>query len=230
MESRKRIFMLSRSQWISVAVLASSLGVAAAVGLTTFTAGTTISASAVNSNFTALNNALPQVWASSDSTGGGIVVSPATSTPQTINSVSINVPTAGHLIISGGAFVNNDTASPLFYSLNPLIDGATINVGTFMAAAFLEADTASVGADVATLSYTVTATVSAGAHTVSQQLFAVTTAAAPATATYFYNRYNLTVVYVPQISGFTAAQALPGTTPAPEAPGKVATPQEEYGF
>jgi len=224
MEPRKSIFQLSRSQWIGIAVLASSLGVAAAVSLTTFTAGTTISASAVNSNFTALNNALPQVWASSDSTSGGITVSPATSTPQTINSVSINVPAAGHLIISGGVFVNNDTASALIYNLNPLIDGATVNVGTFMASHFLVADTASVGGDAATLSYSVTTPVTAGAHTVSQQLFALTTAFAPATATYFYNRYNLTIVFVPQISAYTALST------TPEVPVRVATPQEEYGL
>jgi hypothetical protein len=59
MKSGKSIFKLSRSQWTSIAVLASSLGVAAAVTLPfpTFTAGTPISASQVNANFAALANA-----------------------------------------------------------------------------------------------------------------------------------------------------------------------------
>jgi len=59
MKSGKSIFKLSRSQWISVAVLASSLGIAAAVTVpNTFTAGTAVSSSQVNANFTALGNAV----------------------------------------------------------------------------------------------------------------------------------------------------------------------------
>ncbi len=61
MKSVKNIFKLSRTQWISVAVLASSVGLAAAVTVTSFTSGTLISASAMNANFTALVNALPAV-------------------------------------------------------------------------------------------------------------------------------------------------------------------------
>ena len=59
MESRKNILKLSRSQWISVAVLASSLGLAIAVTIpNSFTAGTTISATQMNANFTALGTAV----------------------------------------------------------------------------------------------------------------------------------------------------------------------------
>src|SRR4051794_13279935 len=105
-----KTWRLSRSQWISVAVLASAVGVAGAVSLTTFTAGTQISASAVNANFTALNNALPQVWASADSTNGGLSVT-ASSLTQTINTLSITAPSAGHLIMAGSVYVNNDTTS-----------------------------------------------------------------------------------------------------------------------
>jgi hypothetical protein len=232
MEPGKNFFKLSRSQWISVAVLASSLGVAAAVSLTTFTAGTTISASAVNANFTALNNALPQVWASTDSTAGGVTVS-ATATPQTVNSVSINVPAGGHLIIAGSVFINNDstTVGGLLYNLNPLIDGIPVPNAAFIAAAFTAPDTGGVGADSATLSYSVTTPVTAGSHTVSQQVFAIIPATtAAATATYFYNHYDLTVVFVPQISGFTAAQAPFGESAPAGLPGKTGTPQEEYGL
>ena len=59
MKSGKRIFKLSRSQWISVAVLGSSLGLALAVTVpNTFTAGTPASATQVNDNFTALVGAV----------------------------------------------------------------------------------------------------------------------------------------------------------------------------
>ena len=59
MKSGKSIFKLSRSQWISVAVLASSLGLAVAVTVpNSFTAGTPASATQVNDNFTALVTAV----------------------------------------------------------------------------------------------------------------------------------------------------------------------------
>jgi hypothetical protein len=228
MESRKNIFKLNRSQWISVAVLASSLGVAAAVSLTTFTPGTTISATAVNANLTALNNALPQVWASTDSASAGTTVTPATSTPQTINTVSINVPTSGHLIISGSAFVNNGSVAAL-YNLIPLIDGVSPGGPVFAATVFTQGDTGGVGADIGSLAYTMTVPVTTGAHTVSQQIFAVSAAGTPASVTFFYNANNLTVVYVPQISGFVTAQA-PSGAPTPATEGKAATPQEEFGL
>lgn len=62
MKSGRSIFKMSRSQWIGVAVLASSLGLAAAVTVpNTFTAGTPISASAMNANFAALANAVPAI-------------------------------------------------------------------------------------------------------------------------------------------------------------------------
>ncbi len=62
MKSVKNIFKLSRTQWISVAVLASSLGLAVAVTVpNTFVANTLISATAVNDNFQALVSAVTAV-------------------------------------------------------------------------------------------------------------------------------------------------------------------------
>jgi hypothetical protein len=59
MKSGKKLFKLSRSQWIGVAVLASSLGLAVAVTIpNTFTAGTAISAAQMNANFAAMGTAV----------------------------------------------------------------------------------------------------------------------------------------------------------------------------
>ena len=59
MKSLKKLLKLSRGQWISVAVLASSLGLAVAVTVpNSFTTGTAISASQMNANFVALVTAV----------------------------------------------------------------------------------------------------------------------------------------------------------------------------
>jgi hypothetical protein len=83
MKSLKKLLKLSRGQWISVAVLASSLGLAVAVTIpsTPFVAGTPASASEVNANFTTLAtavttletkvNALPRTIVALGRTGKG---------------------------------------------------------------------------------------------------------------------------------------------------------------
>ena len=105
-KSGKSIFKLSRSQWISVAVLASSLGLAAAVTIpNTFVPGATISAAQVNANFAAT------VQNKSVATCSAEVFNVAlTATIADINSVSITVPGPGTVLVSGsGTFsVNNN--------------------------------------------------------------------------------------------------------------------------
>ncbi len=184
MKFGKNLFKLSRSQWIGVAVLASSLGLAGAVTLTTFTAGTQISATDVNNNFSALNNALPLAWASTDTIALGTVVAAGTTT---INSVSITAPSNGNLLVSGSVFVNNEDVAGCYF-LNLLIDGAPFISGfqaDYCAAAHL---TPSSVAELFTLSYSVTVPITAGAHTIAQTL---------AGGALFYNRNNLTVLFLP---------------------------------
>lgn len=190
MKSVKNIFKLSRAQWISVAVLASSLGLAVAVTLPNiFVAGTTISAGQVNANFAALNGALPLVWASTDTTGGGISITAGGKTE--VNSVSINAPAAGFVVISGSVFINNGGVStPLV--LNPLIDGAELFPTAGFQASFTAAADLAGAAELFSLAYTITIPIAAGAHTVSQ-------VAGPffGTTDFFYNRNNLTVLFLP---------------------------------
>lgn len=191
---------LSTKQFFS-ALATLFLGTAAAAYAATipntFTAGTAISSSQVNSNFTALNNALPLVWADSENTPGGISVT--ASAPITVNSVSITVPAGGgFIIISGSAYINNDSATPEFYTLTPQIDAVAVT-GSFGAALVTAAHTVAdlSAGEVGTLSYTLTVPISAGAHTVSQLLGP----GVSATANFFYNRQNLTVQFIPASQG-----------------------------
>ena len=211
MKSGKSIFKLSRSQWISVAVLASSLGLALAVTVpNTFTAGTPASATQVNDNFTALvtavtaaeaalttanaqiatlNSKLPLAWASSDTTPGGITITAGGKTE--VNSVSINAPAAGFVVISGSVFINNGGASTALV-LNPLIDGAELFLNAGFQASFTAAADLAGAAELFSLAYTITVPITAGAHTISQ-------VAGPffGTTDFFYNRNNLTVLFLP---------------------------------
>lgn len=157
----------------------------------TFTTGTAISSSQVNANFTALNAGLPLIWADTDNTFGGTIL---TATALfTANSVSITVPAGGgFIVISGSAFVNNNTAAVIDYVLNPRIDGVNV-ISDFAAYRALPADGTG---DVGSLSYTLTVPITAGAHTVSQVLGPHT-----GTADFFYNRQNLTVLFIPASQG-----------------------------
>jgi hypothetical protein len=201
MKSAKELLKLSRSQWISVAVLASSLGLAVAVTIpNTFTTGTAISSAQMNANFaalgtavTAVETALPLMWADTDSAGGGTTLT--ASGLFTANSVNINVPAGGgFIVISGTAFVNNATAAVVDYVLNPKIDGNNV-IATFAAYRSLPADGIGVP-DLGSLSYTLTVPITAGAHVVSQVLGPF-----GGTATFFYNRQNLTVLFIPASQG-----------------------------
>ena len=100
MEKRKSIFKLSRGQWISVAVLASSLGVAGAVTIpNTFTAGTTISAAQVNANFNALATTQPaaKTFQTTSASFPG--------TEGDLKTFSVTTPGAGQVMITMGGYV-----------------------------------------------------------------------------------------------------------------------------
>jgi hypothetical protein len=203
---RKIFSMLSRSQLIGIGVMASAVTVAGAVSLTSFTPGTTISASAVNANFQALNNALPLVWSNVDesATLGGSFIGGGTPAPRVMNTLPISAPAAGHLILAGSVYVKNNEASAITYDLMVLIDGNTLHGGGFVASAKLQP---SGNADNTTLAYTVTLPISAGSHTITQQLKSITPTNSlvdrPAvSAAHFADRAFLTATFVPAISGY----------------------------
>lgn len=156
-----------------------------------FTGGTAISSSQVNANFAALNAGLPQMWASTDNTFGGTTLT--ASGQVTVNSVTITVPAGGgFIVISGTAFVNNDAGTQLDYVLRPRIDGVDI-ISDFAAYRDLAANGPG---DQGSLSYTLTVPIAAGTRTVSQLLGPST-----GTANFFYNRQNLTVLFIPLSQG-----------------------------
>ena len=120
MKSGKKLFKLSRSQWISVAVMASSLGLAAAVTLPfpSFTAGTPAKASEVQGNFTTLANAVTALESAAtgfDEQTVDTIVSLTTTTVD-LATFTIVAPTNGFVIVTGnGAFqLNHVTAAQTF--------------------------------------------------------------------------------------------------------------------
>lgn len=142
----RNLFNLSRSQWMGVAILASSLGVAGAVTIpNTFTAGTAISSGAMNNNFSTLAGALTTVEAAvttlqsavatlqsrmtSLQTVKPIVVTSVASGPGVdqngicfnIASVTVNAPAAGQVTILGHATLETDKG---FFSTDGFVDGS----------------------------------------------------------------------------------------------------------
>lgn len=207
--NQKRFTMRQVVGLLAVAFLGIAVIAYAVTVPNTFTSGTPISSSQVNANFTALNNGLPQMWADTDDTFGG---TPLTGSGQfTANSVSITVPSGGgFLIISGLAFVNNDSLGIFNYVLRPKIDGNDI-ISVF--SAFLNAAGNNAAGESGTLSYTLTVPISAGAHTVSQALGPQT-----GTSDFFYNREHLTVLFIPASQGsVTPGTILPFFIPQDEA-------------
>ncbi len=102
-----------------------------------------------------------------------------------INSVDINVPVDGVLVISGTTFLNN-LGPAAIYRLRPFVDGSTVE--SHQAATEVQATTTP--GDQVSLSYTVTVPITAGEHTVSQ------TVGQDGNATFFFNRNHLTVTFV----------------------------------
>jgi hypothetical protein len=125
------------------------------------------------------------VWASTDAVTGGTFI---TAGPDAeINSVDIDVPVDGVLVISGSTFVNNNGAATAIYRLRTFVDGS--NVDSHQASTELPAS--GTAGDQANISYTLTVPITAGEHTVSQ------TVGQGANADYFYNRNHLTVTFTP---------------------------------
>jgi hypothetical protein len=132
------------------------------------------------------------VRASKDSTGGGTDL--AASGRVAVNSVSINTPKAGVLIISGHVFVNSDEGAATSYVLVPKVDGASVSAPGWGSTLFAGADLQAT--ERFELSYTTVQSVAAGAHTVTQDVGPF-----GGTADFFYNNNDLVVQWVPSAGG-----------------------------
>ena len=128
----------------------------------------------------------PILRAQQDATSSGIDVSGT----QQINSLSINAPVSGVLMISGTAFVNSREASPADYILNPKLDGSNVTPSGW--GAYFTANSSGNEGSRFELSYTVSQPVSAGTHTVTQELGGYFSSPA-----FFYNNNELSVMFVP---------------------------------
>ncbi|UCF30152.1 MAG: hypothetical protein JSV26_08735 [bacterium] len=185
------------------AVLALAAGETwAASGLTLhdFEGGKPAFADSVDENFSALERAVPVMWASIDQ--DNLSVQWTSSTPVIINElVQIDVPDDGILLINGSVFVkNNIAAPPKDYLLNLLIDGlppSSNPAQTFVSYFSASPDTTinlSEPGELFTLAYTYAVAVSAGPHDVSQTL-----ASAGIGHNFIYNKNNLTVIFFPNL-------------------------------
>jgi phage baseplate assembly protein gpV len=134
-----------------------------------------------------------------DSTGA------STSRDQQINAVSINVPEAGLLVISGHAQIDDDsTGTSEIMCLRPRVDGANVVTGTGTgqvggplgageAACYEFNSGGAEQSDEATIAYTVTAPVASGTHTVTQAILNLTAGA----VAYEWFNSALTALFVP---------------------------------
>lgn len=122
------------------------------------------------------------------------------------NSVTIDAPVDGVLMISGSVFVNHGGVA-LSMGLFPKVDG-TLFLGNaasgWSALKWAAANGAEVG-ELFTLSYSVSTAVSAGVHTVSQEVGPTL-----GTSSLFFNKAHLNVVFVP--GGQAAITAVGATT------------------
>lgn len=172
----------------------------------TFVSGTVADAGQVNANFTAVKNAVndndtritaietarTRVFASNDSNASG---NAETAVAQKLmNTVAFTAPTAGFVVISGSVFINPTTVAE--YSLVPALDAVGLSPQG-SAARF----TATSAGSQFTLSYTIVAAVTAGAHTVTQN------AGPDAAGNWFHNSERLSVLFVS--NGSIATQPSP---------------------
>ena len=104
MKSGKKLLKLSRSQWISVAVLASSLGLAVAVTIpNTFTTGTAISSAQMNANFSALATAVNNSNLSAASSATAVTA--LSSTAVELLGIDFTCPADGFVMAQGHTVV-----------------------------------------------------------------------------------------------------------------------------
>jgi hypothetical protein len=142
----------------------------------------------------------PILRAQEDATAFGNTVTGTTE----VNSVPIEVPVDGVMMISGTAYVNSfEEVSAIDYILNPKVDGS--DATPFGWGAYHSASVNGAPGSRFTLSYTVSQPVSAGSHTVSQELGQYL----GGPAEFFYNQNELSVMFVPgsQASVISAAAA-----------------------
>jgi hypothetical protein len=132
----------------------------------------------------------PLLFADGDQSLGGTSV---TAGRVEVNSVTVDAPHDGFLVVSGRIFINNMSGVEKQYVLNLMVDGAHALPQPWAAAAgFEDAPEQNEG----NIDYTVTIPISAGSHTITQE-------AGPyeETASFFYNQEALTVVYYPNSIG-----------------------------
>jgi hypothetical protein len=137
-----------------------------------------------------------------DSDSGGSTES--ASTGVQVNSVSITAPAAGFLVISGHVFVNNNDAGTVPYVLNPKIDGTDVTAPGW-GATFTAASAGSVVGELFELSYTTAKAVTAGAHTVTQDLGDFNGTA----RNFFWNNNELVVQWIPAAGNQGLVSRLP---------------------
>ena len=153
----------------------------------------------------------PILRAQEDATDAGTTVSATTE----VNSVPIEAPVDGVLLISGTAYVNSYEEFAIDYILNPKVDGS--NATPYGWGAF---QNAGVGNPLGngdpgsrfTLSYPLSQPVGAGSHTVSQELGQYS----GEPAEFFYNQNELSVMFVPgsRASVISAPAAAPAAAAA----------------
>lgn len=148
---------------------------------------------------------MSRVWGSNDSNGAGSSVSGVTaSNLEEINSVSIDAPANGFLVISGNVFVNPTTATN--YVIQPLLDGNTIAPGPDIGeSGWIALFNPSPDDHNFSMAYTVVTAVTAGSHTVSQEIGPFS-----GSADFFFNKQTLTVQFIPSGSVEANPSALDG--------------------
>jgi hypothetical protein len=114
-----------------------------------------------------------------------------------VNSVAIQAPVNGVLMISGTAFVNSGEPAAINYILNPKVDGSNATPtgwGAYYRADVGDPTNGNGGPGSRfTLTYTVSQPVNAGSHTVTQELGQYE----GAPVDFFYNNNELSVEFVP---------------------------------
>ena len=143
----------------------------------------------------ALKDIAPVVWSQTDGSLGGVVASGTTE----INSIGVDAPVDGFISISGSVYITPGGAG--LTDLTAKIDGVAVDPP---GSTFTVTEATDGTADY-TMSYTVTMPVTAGAHTVSQELFGAMTS-------YFHNHEYLTVMFVPMgshesVAGLTTSSS-----------------------
>jgi hypothetical protein len=152
----------------------------------------------------------PILRAQEDATDVGTNVSATTE----INSLPIEAPVDGVLLICGTAYVNSFEESAIDYILNPKVDGSDATPygwGAFQNAGVGNPMGNGDPGSRFTLCYTLSQRVGAGSHTVSQELGQYS----GEPAEFFYNQNELSVMFVPgSRASVISAPAVPAAAAA----------------